>query len=64
MLPSSSATAGLGELAEEVVWQNLRALSARAALASKRLFGQSRSGRVYIDTFAGSSFHAGGCTSI
>lgn len=34
-----ATSAGLGEVAEEVVWEKLRALSAGAALASKRLFG-------------------------
>ncbi len=33
-----ATSAGLGEVAEEVVWQKLRALSAGAALASERLF--------------------------
>ncbi|MFI5315902.1 MAG: cobalamin-independent methionine synthase II family protein [Myxococcota bacterium] len=36
-----ATAAGLGEVAEEIVWEKLRALSAGAALASKRLFGQS-----------------------
>ena len=34
-----ATAAGLGEVAEEIVWEKLRALSAGAALASKRLFG-------------------------
>ncbi|MGH7781938.1 MAG: hypothetical protein ACREQR_19135 [Candidatus Binataceae bacterium] len=34
-----ATSAGLGEVAEEVVWEKLRALSTGAALASKRLFG-------------------------
>jgi 5-methyltetrahydropteroyltriglutamate--homocysteine methyltransferase len=33
-----ATAAGLGEVAEEIVWEKLRALSAGAALASKRLF--------------------------
>jgi len=33
-----ATAAGLGEVAEELVWEKLRALSAGAALASKRLF--------------------------
>jgi 5-methyltetrahydropteroyltriglutamate--homocysteine methyltransferase len=32
--------AGLGEVAEEVVWQKLRALRAGADLASERLIGR------------------------
>ncbi len=31
--------AGLGEVAEEVVWEKLRALRAGADLATRRLFG-------------------------
>ena len=34
-----ATAAGLGEVAEEIVWEKLRALSAGAALASKRLLG-------------------------
>jgi 5-methyltetrahydropteroyltriglutamate--homocysteine methyltransferase len=34
-----ATAAGLGEVAEEIVWEKLRSLSAGAALASKRLFG-------------------------
>ncbi len=34
-----ATSAGLGEVAEEVVWQKLRALTAGAALATKRLLG-------------------------
>ena len=34
-----ATSAGLGEVAEEVVWQKLRALSAGASLATKRLLG-------------------------
>jgi 5-methyltetrahydropteroyltriglutamate--homocysteine methyltransferase len=33
-----ATAAGLGEVAEEIVWEKLRALAAGAALASKRLF--------------------------
>jgi 5-methyltetrahydropteroyltriglutamate--homocysteine methyltransferase len=34
-----ATAAGLGEVAEEIVWEKLRALRAGAELASKRLFG-------------------------
>jgi 5-methyltetrahydropteroyltriglutamate--homocysteine methyltransferase len=34
-----ATSAGLGEVAEEVVWEKLRALSAGAEIASERLFG-------------------------
>ncbi len=34
-----ATSAGLGEVAEEVVWRKLSALSDGAAIASKRLFG-------------------------
>jgi 5-methyltetrahydropteroyltriglutamate--homocysteine methyltransferase len=36
-----ATAAGLGEVADEVVWRKLHALSAGAALASRRLFGAS-----------------------
>jgi 5-methyltetrahydropteroyltriglutamate--homocysteine methyltransferase len=32
-------TSGMGHVAEELVWEKLRALRDGAALASKRLFG-------------------------
>ena len=36
-----ATAAGLGEVAEEVVWRKLQALCTGAALASRRLFGTS-----------------------